>query len=170
MKNYIYILIFLISALSFGQSVKSENDISKKKYAFKSGEWLKFRMSYSNFFNAGFSTIEVKETKNSNKDAFHIIGTGKSTGLVSLFFKVKDDYQTFIYKDNLKPYRFIRKINEGGYTKDKEILFNHQANLATVKDFKKNTNNHNNIDINKINFYVNSSNQHSSISLCGNLK
>ena len=139
MKNYIYILIFLISALSFGQSVKSENDISKKKYAFKSGEWLKFRMSYSNFFNAGFSTIEVKETKNSNKDAFHIIGTGKSTGLVSLFFKVKDDYQTFIYKDNLKPYRFIRKIDEGGYTKDKEITFDYNTNEATVKNNKSNT-------------------------------
>jgi len=139
MKNYIYILIFLISALSFGQSVKSENDISKKKYAFKSGEWLKFRMSYSNFLNAGYSTMEVRGASNNGKEAFHILGKGKSTGLISLFFKVEDDYQTFMYKESLKPYRFIRKINEGGYTKDQEIFFDHTTNLATVNNYKHET-------------------------------
>jgi hypothetical protein len=59
--------------------------------------------------------------------------------LVSLFFKVKDDYQTYIDKETLKPCRFIRKINEGGYTKDKEILFDYNTNEATVKDYKHNT-------------------------------
>jgi hypothetical protein len=139
MKKKLFIFFLFISAAVFSQSVKLETISPQKKLAFKGGEWLKFRMSYSNFFNAGFSTIEVKETKNSNKDAFHIIGTGKSTGLVSLFFKVKDDYQTFIYKDNLKPYRFIRKIDEGGYTKDKEITFDYNTNEATVKNNKSNT-------------------------------
>ena len=56
-----------------------------------------------------------------------------------MFFKVNDDYQTYLYKETLKPYRFIRKINEGGYTKDKEILFNHDDNKAIVKNFKHNT-------------------------------
>ena len=139
MKKQLFIFFLFISAAVFSQSVKLESISPQKKLAFKGGEWLKFRMSYSNFFNAGFSTIEVKETKNLNKDAFHIIGKGKSTGLVSLFFKVKDDYQTFIYKDNLKPYRFIRKIDEGGYTKDKEITFDYNTNEATVKNNKSNT-------------------------------
>ncbi|MEX1383602.1 DUF3108 domain-containing protein [Lutibacter sp.] len=139
MKKQFFILFLFISAFTFGQSVKLETINPQKKLAFKGGEWLKFRMSYSNFFNAGFSTMEVKETKNLNKDAFHIIGTGKSTGIVSLFFKVKDDYQTFIYKDNLKPYRFIRKIDEGGYTKDKEITFDYDTKQATVKNNKSNT-------------------------------
>jgi len=139
MKKQSFILFLFISALAFSQSVKPETINSKKKLAFKGGEWLKFRMSYSNTFNAGFSTIEVRETKNLDKDAFHIIGTGKSTGLVSLFFKVKDDYQTFIYKETLKPYRFIRKINEGGYTKDKEITFDYDTKQAIVKNNKHNT-------------------------------
>ena len=37
------------------------------------------------------------------------------------------------------PYRFIRKIDEGGYTKDKEIHFHQNSNKATVKDHEKKT-------------------------------
>jgi hypothetical protein len=139
MKKYFFIVFLLTTAVVFSQSVKLDTKNPQKKLAFKGGEWLKFRMSYSNFFNAGYSTIEVKDTKNLNKDAFHIIGTGKSTGIVSLLFKVKDDYQTYIYKETLKPYRFIRKIDEGGYTKDKEITFDYDTKQAIVKNNKSNT-------------------------------
>lgn len=108
-------------------------------YAFKGGEWLKFRLSYSNFLNAGYSTIEVTDTKNDGQDAFHIIGKGKSTGLISLFFKVNDNYETFIYKESLLPYKFIRKIDEGGYTKNLEIYFDQVSNEATVKNVEHQT-------------------------------
>tara|TARA_R110001583_G_scaffold27778_1_gene98990 strand:- start:25067 stop:25867 length:801 start_codon:yes stop_codon:yes gene_type:complete len=137
MKNKLILLTLLISIASFGQSVKIEE--SPASFPFQKGEWLKFRMNYSNFLNAGYSTIEVNEIKNNTKDAFHIIGKGKSTGLISLFFKVKDNYQTFIDKETLRPYRFIRKINEGGYTKNKEVFFDYKTNEATVKDYKHNT-------------------------------
>lgn len=133
MKFKITLFIFLISFFV----VTAQGNY--KDYAFKEGEWLKFKMSYSNFLNAGFSTIEVKSTTHKGKEAFHIVGTGKTTGLIGLFFKVKDNYQTFMYKNNLKPYRFIRKIYEGGHTKDKEILFDYTTKQATVKNNKDNT-------------------------------
>lgn len=107
--------------------------------AYKAGEWLKFRISYSNFFNAGNATMRIKQTKNQGRDAFHIVGKGKTTGVVSWFFKVNDDYQSYFYKDNIQPYRFVRKIDEGGYKKDKEILFDQSNKTAVVKDFKHNT-------------------------------
>jgi hypothetical protein len=136
MKKLLFIVTVLISLSSLSQeNVKKEYS----QYAFKNGEWLKFRMSYSNFLNAGYATIDVKNTTNNNQPAFHIDGKGKSTGLVSLFFKVRDHYQTFIYKESLKPYRFIRDIYEGGYTKHKEILFNHDKKEAIVKNLKHNT-------------------------------
>lgn len=132
MKYRSTFFIFFISIVITAQN-------NYKDYAFKEGEWLKFKMSYSNFLNAGFSTIEVKSTTHKGKKAFHIVGAGKTTGLIGLFFKVKDKYQTFMYKDNLKPYRFIRKIYEGGHTKDKEILFDYSTKQATVKNYKDNT-------------------------------
>lgn len=134
------VLIFLIlSNLSILGQTNTNKFTPNKEFAFQKGEWLQFRMSYSNFINAGYATIKVKGARNKNKEAFHVLGEGKTSGLVGLFFKVKDDYQTYFYKESLKPYRFIRKINEGGYTKDKEILFNHETNEAVVKNFKKNT-------------------------------
>ncbi len=135
MKKSIIVFVFLVSIVSFGQKKENFSEIP----AFKEGEWLKFRMSYSNFLNAGYSTMQIKGTTHKEKEAFHIIGIGKSTGLISLFFKVRNNYETFIYKKSLKPYRFIRKINEGGYTKDKEILFDHTKKEATVKNHKHNT-------------------------------
>lgn len=131
------IILFFTGLLSYSQS--SSNEYVPAKFAFKNGEWLRYRMSYSNFINAGEATIEVNETKNNEKEAFHVKGYGETSGIISWFFKVEDNYQTYFYKESLKPYKFIRKINEGGHTKDKEILFNYKNNEATVKNFKKNT-------------------------------
>jgi hypothetical protein len=107
--------------------------------AFKKGEWLKFRISYSNFLNAGNATMTVKETTNNGNEVFHVVGKGKTTGVISWFFKVRDNYQSYFYKETMQPYRFIRKINEGGYTKNKEILFDQTSKKATVKDYKHKT-------------------------------
>ena len=106
--------------------------------AFKDGEWFKFRIHYG-IFNASYATLEVDETSLNNTPVFHVKGRGKSTGLLSLFFKVDDDYQTYIDKRTGKPYKFIRKINEGGYTKDLEINFDHKDNQAHVLNRENNT-------------------------------
>jgi len=130
MKKILLISFFFIALTATAQTTPN---------AFKSGEWLKFRISYSNFFNAGNATMQIKDARHKGKKTFHIVGKGKTTGVTSWFFKVKDDYQSYFYKENVQPYRFIRKINEGGYKKNKEILFNHQTRKATVKNYKKNT-------------------------------
>ena len=107
--------------------------------AFKEGEWLRFRISYSNFVGAGKATLEIKEANKQGKPSFHVVGNGRTTGVISWFFKVRDTYQTYFYKESLLPYRFIRKINEGGYKKNREILFDRATNKATVKDYKRKT-------------------------------
>lgn len=111
---------------------------SQNSDAFKEGEWFKFRIHYG-IFNASYATLEVNETNLNNKPVFHIEGIGKSTGLLSLFFKVDDNYQTYIDQKTGKPYKFIRKINEGGYTKDLEIDFDHKANKAHVLNRETNS-------------------------------
>lgn len=134
-KKYIIPFFVLLTIHSFSQSMKPGNNT--KNNAFIHGEWLKYRMSYSNFLYAGYSTLEVREGREKGRETFHVNGHGKTTGIISLFFKVRDNYQTFMYQDNLKPYRFIRKIDEGGYTKDKEIFFDYDKNEALVKDYKE---------------------------------
>ncbi|MBT8295419.1 MAG: DUF3108 domain-containing protein, partial [Gramella sp.] len=105
--------------------------------AFADGEWFKFRIHYG-IFNASYATLQVEESRLANKPVYHIKGRGKSTGLLSLFFKVDDDYQSYIDKRTGKPYKFIRNINEGGYTKDLEIDFDHRENKAHVLNRENN--------------------------------
>jgi hypothetical protein len=136
-RNFLALFLIFIGFVSNGQSLS--NEYTPSKSAFKGGEWLQYRMSYSNFINAGEATLTVAETSNKGKDAFHVKGIGETSGIVSWFFKVYDDYQTYFYKETIQPYRFIRKIDEGGHTKDKEILFDSSKKEATVKNFKKNT-------------------------------
>ena len=126
MKKILYIVVLLFVTSSFSQ-------------AFKDGEKLKFRLSYSNFLTAGFATMDVKKDVKNGKEAFHVVGKGKTTGMISWFFKVRDKYETYFYKDNNLPYHFKRKINEGGYTKDKEIVFDQVGHNALVINNEKNT-------------------------------
>lgn len=130
MKNRITITILLL--LMAPLSMFSQQ-------AFQEGEWLKFRVYYG-IFNASYATLEVNNTNLNNKDVFHVIGRGKSTGLLHLFFKVDDNYETYIDKNSNLPYRFIRKIDEGGHTKDLQIDFNQELNRAYVFDRKHNEN------------------------------
>jgi len=54
---------------------------------------------------------------------------------------VYDIYESYFDKKNIKPYRFLRNINEGGYTKNIEILFDQKTKVAKVNNFKKKSSN-----------------------------
>lgn len=108
--------------------------------AFESGEWFKFRIHYG-LFNASFATLEVNDAKLNGRNVYHVVGKGKTTGLPHLFFKVDDNYETYIDKSTNLPHKFIRKIDEGGHTKDIEIDFDQDQNKAYVFNKKRNEKN-----------------------------
>jgi len=111
--------------------------LSAQEKAYGNGEHFKFRVHYG-FVTAGYATLDVKNATVVGKDVYHVRGYGETVGVSKWFFKVKDDYQSYIDKEKDIPHRFIRKIDEGGYTKDIQIDFNHSKNIATVNDKKKN--------------------------------
>ena len=81
-------------------------------------------MSYSGFLKAGNATLSLKEEDLNGKKVLHATGKGWTTGMIKWFFKVKDDYQSYFDIETGKPYLFKRKINEGGYKKNRQITFN----------------------------------------------
>lgn len=125
------IIIFLLVVLTLGFD-------TQKYEAFSGGEYLKFRVHYG-IINAGYATIEVKEEMLAGNPVYHVIGKGFSTGMTKFFFEVEDVYESYIDKDTRNPYRYVRKINEGGYTKNQEGLFNQKTNKVLVKDYKHKT-------------------------------
>ena len=128
MKKGILLLI-LFATVSFD---------SRKENSYDVGEWFKFKIHYG-FVNAGYATLEVKDAIINNKKSFHVIGKGYTTGMSRFFFKVDDLYESYIDKETGNPHQFVRKINEGGYTKNQEGFFNHSINKVLVKDYKNNT-------------------------------
>ncbi|WP_026754188.1 DUF3108 domain-containing protein [Sediminibacter sp. Hel_I_10] len=130
MKN---LLLFMTLILAF------ETASAQEQMAYQDGEWFKFEMSYSNFLKAGNATLEVNESSINGKPVYHVVGTGWTTGAIKWFFKVKDRYETYIDKTTGMPYKFIRKIDEGGHTKDIEIDFDHAKQEALVENKKHKT-------------------------------
>ncbi|HLT52230.1 MAG TPA: DUF3108 domain-containing protein, partial [Arenibacter sp.] len=106
------------------------------KSAFKPGEWLKFRIHYG-FLNASYATLQVNSEILDGTPVYHVVGNGQTTGFASIFFKVDDTYESYFDKKNGRPYKFIRKINEGGYTKDIEVNFDYKKDVAVLNDKKK---------------------------------
>ena len=128
MRNFL-LLFFLFITVSFN---------NQKQSAFEVGEWFKFRIHYG-IVTAGYATVEVKEALVHNKKVFHAVGKGYTTGMTKFFFKVEDNYESYFDKVSNKPYQFVRKIDEGGYTKNQEGFFNQDKNTILIKDYKNNT-------------------------------
>ncbi|QNJ97364.1 DUF3108 domain-containing protein [Constantimarinum furrinae] len=112
--------------------------ISAQKRAYGDGEWFKFRVHYG-FITAGYATLQVDNTVLNGREVYHVKGEGRTVGMSKWFFNVEDYYQSYIDKEKDIPYRFIRKIDEGGHTKDIQIDFNHKTNKATINNKKHNT-------------------------------
>lgn len=121
------ILIFFISILCFGQD----------QSPYKNGEWLNFKLSYSGWIKAGKASLTLKEDK--LNELYHVKAIGKTTGPIKWFFKVEDYYQSYFSNKTGLPKKFIRKINEGGHTKNLIIVFDQTTNKAIVNNIKKNS-------------------------------
>ncbi len=126
------ILLIAIALFAFQLTFSQEHS------AFGDGEWFKFKMSYSNWLKAGNATLTVKDSKLNNKEVYHVVGKGWTTGMIKWFFKVKDRYESYFDKKTNIPYKFVRNIDEGGHTKDLEIDFDQVNNKAHVNDKKHN--------------------------------
>lgn len=120
LKKFIVIALTLIS-----YSLQAQQLRSLTNNAFKKGEVITYRVHYG-FIDAGTARLEVlnEEKKYGDRDAFHIVGTGKSRGAFDWFFKVRDRYETFIDAQAIVPWVFLRRVDEGGYKINQNYVFN----------------------------------------------
>ena len=132
--------IFIFSFWNFCFSQDSPLPAQTHAHSFKEGEQFEFRIRYG-FFNASYASLTLSKDTLFGKPVFHAKGYGRTTGLARLFFKVEDYYDSYFDIQTGLPYWFIRDIDEGGYTKDIEIFFDHEKQEAKVHDKKKNTRN-----------------------------
>lgn len=133
---FVFLFSWLLTQPLFCQSIVKNN-------AFKTGEYLKYRVYYSSSIGnltAGEAILTVKESKdiysNKNNDVFRITGIGNSKGMFNWFYKVRDKFETFANKQTLLPYTFIRKTREGKYIQDDIVIFDRKKNEAITNSTK----------------------------------
>ncbi|WP_299675851.1 DUF3108 domain-containing protein [uncultured Dokdonia sp.] len=122
-------VLILVSTTGTSQEIKA---------AYQEGEWFKFRVHYG-LITAGYATLTVEDSNYNNTPVYHVKGYGETSGVSRWFFKVEDYYESYIDKKTDLPYQFIRKIDEGGHTKDKIIDFDQQNHKAHIFNRKHNT-------------------------------
>lgn len=111
---------------------------SKTNEAFKEGEILAFRIHYG-MMDAGEIVMEVKPDliEVAGRKVYHVVGNGYSKGTFDWFYKVRDRYETFIDKDAMLPWMFVRRCDEGGYIINQDYTFNHYTNKVDVGSGEK---------------------------------
>jgi len=129
-------MLFLFSVLVFMSFMDFQNYEETEK-PYKTGEYFKFKVSYSRFLSAGYATLELTESVYDNKSVYYAKGFGANTGLSKIFFRVKDHYQSYFDKETGKPYLAVRDVSEGSYKRKQEVHFNENKNQVLFKDFTK---------------------------------
>lgn len=123
-------MLFLFQPASAQQLRKVENT------AFQRGEKITYRVFYDSYLtgsvHAGEATLEIKEENEqiAGRNTMNIVGLGNTKGAFNFFFKVVNRYETYLDEDAIVPLLFIRRINEGGYKKSQDVMFNQFENKA----------------------------------------
>jgi len=124
--------VFPVFFILFSTMIFSQNS----EASFQRGEYLKYKIQYG-LLNAGFSTLEIQNPQVKNDSLIHAIAKGWTTGMVKFLFRVEDSYESYFDENSMRPKHFIRKVDEGGYTQDKEIYFDFDKHQAKVINHKK---------------------------------
>jgi hypothetical protein len=98
------------------------------------GEKLVFSIQYG-IVAAGEATMEIRNIAViDTAPAYHIISDARSNDVFSVFFKVRDRYESFMDTSRLVSLRYEKHLREGKYKKDDVVLFDHRRNLAHYQD------------------------------------
>jgi hypothetical protein len=143
MKNSKYFLLIIICVFNLNSLTGQTKWRKVENHAFKPGEKLTFRLYYDAWLTgkvtAGIGITEVKNTEKTFKGrkVYHIDTEGKSKGLFNMFFKVHDEFDSYVDKEFLAPHLFIRRTREGGYQKFDEYNFNHEKEYVVTRSATK---------------------------------
>ena len=124
------LLLFGLLFLSLGNAQKLQN--------IQSGESLRYRIHYG-ILNAGTATLTSLKTTYKGQPHFYVKGYGRTTGAVRAFFKVEDNYESFINYNTGLPSYYVRNVKEGTYTQHFQTVFNHSNQTLYLTDKEKNT-------------------------------
>jgi hypothetical protein len=99
-----------------------------KDPVFQAGEKLSYKLKYG-FITAAEGTLQVQESdlKFDGKPTFRLLVDAQTSGTFDVFYKIRDHYDSYIDKSDLKPYFYQENIREGSYRRQDKARFNQDA-------------------------------------------
>jgi len=126
MKKILFVIVLLSFFISnaFSQQLKDVNEP-----VFKTGEELSYKLKYG-FFTGAEATLRVEdgEKKIEGHPSYHIVVDGKTAGTFDVFYKVRNQYESYVDKTTLLPYFYTENRREGGYRHSDNVTFDHTDN------------------------------------------
>lgn len=132
----ILLLTNLIHGTGFGQPRSAL--CTPEVVAFYPGEKIEFDVYYNWGFvwlYAGEVEFKADTTSWNGQPAWRFLSTGKSRPSYDWFFKVRDRYESWATREELKPLEFIRNTHEGGFECYNHYLFDYTSETINVTTF-----------------------------------
>jgi len=126
------VLLFLGKAASLSAG---DDFCGLRNLAFEAGESVTLYVYYTwlgVYVYGGDAVFNVSLDHMNGKPVYHVIGDGKTNSFFDGIFKVRDRYESYIDTATLRPVKFIRNVDEGGYKVYENVSFNAAANTATT--------------------------------------
>jgi len=134
----VYLLALPIVILVTGFRILEPN-LNDKIYrqldnqSFGKGERLEYKL-HVGFLNVGFGVMEISPHifQINNRSCYRMDVYGETVGVWTLFYKVKDNWGSYIDTASIVPQRFYRYIRENRYRKNEIVDFYHDTDTAIV--------------------------------------
>ena len=130
MKYNLIILLFLISALN----VSGQELANVRETVFQVGEQLSYKLRYG-FITAAEAHIRVEHSdiKFDNKSVYHLVAEGRTAGSFNVFYKVRNRYDSYIDRVDLRPYLYTENIREANYRRsDRARFYQDQKKIVSI--------------------------------------
>ncbi|MCE5345373.1 MAG: DUF3108 domain-containing protein [Bacteroidales bacterium] len=130
-----FFIIFLVTV--YASSCFSQ---SSGNNAFQAGEMLRFKGSYyttSLWADLAEIRIDVSEINSDGKSLYSIKAIASTYSDYDAFFKIRDLYQTWVDKKDIKPYIFKRNVDEGGYKFNMKYVIK-RSSLQAKYEYERN--------------------------------
>ncbi len=110
-----------------GTSCIPVRTVSEEDLAFQHGEKMDFVLHYkwgAINTDVGTATVRLDSLTYNGQKAFRCSASGKTTKMFDLFFKVREEFDSWFTRDGLRPLKFTRDTYEGGYEAKNTYYYN----------------------------------------------
>ncbi len=129
-KKFLFASLLLLGLVGYSQ----------QNTAFKAGEILRYKGSYilsGMWTDIAELKLEVSNFTNAGKQLYSLKATANTYTAYDSFFKIRDLYQAWVDINTVKPYMYVRDVDEGGYKFNIKYVYKRATHQAKY-DYTRN--------------------------------